>query len=156
VHQITTKYSGFYAASKLGQTQKEHNLLHEGIEFELGYHYIYVVNVFLFVCFFVSLQPIISVMALLGYFLMYWSQKYCMFNRYRRPVPGTDFVNNAVYRMAMLGPLIYSMGSLTWSNLSPNGIPQEALLPNLIAIGISLLLLIVPLHTIIIGACFSD
>lgn len=54
---------------------------------------------------------------------MYWIQKYCLFNRYRRPVPGTDFVNSAVYRMIMLGPLTYSLGSLTWSNLSPEGIP---------------------------------
>jgi len=107
----------------LSQTQKEHNCIHEGIEFELGYHYIYIANVFLFVCFFVSLQPVVVIFALLGYFLMYWIQKYCLFNRYRRPVPGTDFVNSAVYRMIMLGPLTYSLGSLTWSNLSPEGIP---------------------------------
>lgn len=77
----------------------------------------------MFVCFFVSLQPIVSIIALLGYFLMYWVEKYCLFNRERRPVPGTDFVNKTVYQLVFLGPLMYSLGSLTWSNFDPNGIP---------------------------------
>lgn len=111
---------------------------------------------FIFICFFVSLQPILSLFGIVGYFLMYWVQKYCMFNRYRRPVPGTDFVNNAVYRIILIGPFIYSLGSLTWSNFSPGGFPPQALLPNLVAVGISLLLYVIPYNTIILGSCFSD
>lgn len=110
----------------------------------------------MFVCFYVSLQPIVSLFALLGFFLMYWVQKYCLFNRYRRPVPGTDFVNNAVWRLLSLGAVVYSFGSMTWSNLAPNGIPREAILPNLVALGIALFLFILPMNTIIIGTCFSD
>jgi hypothetical protein len=81
------------------------------------------VSVFMFACFFVSLQPIISVIAMFGYLLMYWIEKYSLFNRYRRPVPGTDFVNNAVYKMISFAPAVYSFGSLTWANFSPTGIP---------------------------------
>ena len=110
----------------------------------------------MFVCYFVSLQPIISVIALLGFLMMYWVQKYCMFYRYRRPVPGTDFVNRAVYQIIFLGPLIYSLGSLTWSNFDPEGIPKEALLPNLIAVLFSALLVLVPMNTIVAGCCFKD
>lgn len=110
----------------------------------------------MFTCFFVSLQPIVSVFALLGYFFMYWVQKYCVFNRYRRPVPGTDFVNNAVWRIIFLGPLIYSLGSMTWSNLAPNGIPPEAILPNLVAVGMSIIVFLIPMNTIIYGSCFSS
>lgn len=110
----------------------------------------------MFVCFFVSLQPIVSVFALIGYFLMYWVQKYCVFNRYRRPVPGTDFVNNAVWRLIFMGSIIYSLGSMTWSNLAPGGIPPEAIIPNLVALGISIILFILPMNTIIMGSCFSD
>ena len=87
---------------------------------------------------------------------MYWAQKYCIFNRYRRPAPSTSFVNDAVHKIIMLGPLAYSLGSLTWSNLSPGGIPEEALLPNLIAISISVVMLLVPIDTIILQACFSE
>lgn len=89
----------------------------------MGYQSIYAVNVFMFSCFFVSLQPIITAVALVGYFLMYWVEKYSLFNVYKRPIPGTDFVNNAIFRITCLGPLVFSFGSLTWSNLSPNGIP---------------------------------
>jgi hypothetical protein len=93
------------------------------MEFEVGYEYIYLVNLFLFVCFFVSLQPILPLFALFGYLIMYWTQKHSLFNRMRRPVPGTDLVNTAMYQLLFLGPMVYSFGSLTWSNFFPGGIP---------------------------------
>lgn len=110
----------------------------------------------MFVCFYVSLQPIISVIAMLGYLMMYWVEKYSLFNRYRRPVPGMDFVNNAVYRMISFGPIVYTFGSLTWANFSPNGIPPEAIIPNLIALGVSVILFCLPFNSIIIAACLGD
>ena len=113
-----------YLDSKLTCNQKEYNALYEGEEFEVGFSYIYIVNVFMFACFFVSLQPIVPVICLVGFLLMYWVQKYCMFSRYKRPVPGTDMVNKAVYQLIFAGPLISSLGSLTWSNFDPNGIPK--------------------------------
>ena len=126
------------------------------MEFEVGYQSIYPVSTFMFVCFYVSLQPVISVVAMLGCFLMYWVEKYSMFNRYRRPVPGMDFVNNAVFKMICFGPIVYSFGSLTWSNFSPNGIPPEAIVPNLIALAIGVLLFAVPFNSIIIGLCLKE
>ena len=117
----------------------------------MGYQYIYVVNLFMFVCFYVSLQPIAPFFALIGYLLMYWVQKYCLFNRYKRPIPGTDFIHKAVYEIVYFSPLVYTLGSLTWSNFSPTGIPQEALYPNIASIVISVLILIVPFPSIIIS-----
>jgi hypothetical protein len=110
----------------------------------------------MFVCFFVSLQPIVSVFALLGYLIMYWSEKYCLFNRYKRPVPGSDFVNKSVYQLIFLGPLIYSFGSLTWANFDPNGIPPEAIVPNLLAVLFSVLVIILPMNTFIEGFCTNE
>jgi hypothetical protein len=121
----------------------------------VGYEYIYLVNVFMFVCFFVSLQPIVSAFALVGYLLMYWVEKYCMFYRYKRPAPGTDFVNKVIYQFIFLGPLIYSLGSLTWSNFDPAGIPKEALLPNIIAAVFAGLLLVLPITPIILSCCID-
>lgn len=91
---------------------------------------------------------------------MYWVQKYCFFYRYRRPTPGTDFVNNAVYQLIFLGPLLFSFGNITWSNLdvlsgNPDDNPYKPLVPNLVAISLSALLLFVPVNTIIIGCCFE-
>lgn len=79
-----------------------------------------------------------------------------MFYRYKRPVPGTDFVNSAVYHLIFLGPLIYSLGSLTWSNFDPNGIPPEAIVPNLLAVLFSVLLIIVPINPIILSCCIDE
>ncbi len=110
----------------------------------------------MFVCFFVSLQPFISVAAMIGYFMMYWAQKYCMFYRYRRPVPGTDFVNQAVYQRIHLGPLVYSLGALTWSNFLPDGIPKEALVPNLVSVGLAAIIIFVPIKNILITCFFAD
>jgi hypothetical protein len=51
---------------------------------------------------------------------------------------------------------MYSLGSLTWSNLTPGGIPAAALVPNLIALGLSVIIYCIPYNTIIMGSCFSD
>lgn len=107
----------------------------------------------MFVCFFVSLQPIVSIIALIGYVAMYWIQKYCLFYRYKRPVPGSDFINRSIYKIIFFGPLIYSLGSLTWANIDPNGIPPEALVPNLISVGLSVILILIPMNALEI-TCF--
>jgi hypothetical protein len=109
----------------------------------------------MFVCFFVSLQPIAPIFALFGYFLMYWAQKYSLFHRYKRPIPGTDFIHKAVYQIIYLGPLMYTLGALTWSNLDPKGTPVNALIPNLVSLAFSLLILLVPFPTIITD-CIKD
>jgi len=110
----------------------------------------------MFVCYFVSLQPICSIIALAGYVSMYWVQKYCIFNRYKRPVPSSDFVNQAIYQIIDFGPLLYSIGSLTWSNFLPGGIPERAILPNLIALGISVIIVVLPIKLILVGCFFKD
>jgi hypothetical protein len=142
-------------AKKLYMNQMELNNLKVNMEFEIGYEYIYVVNLYLFVCYFVSLQPIICVFALLGYFIMFWGQKWSLFNRMRRPVPGNDLINTAMNQIIFLGPLVYSLGSLTWSNFLQGGIPAKAIVPNLIAVGISAFMLIFPM-TLVIESCISD
>ena len=73
----------------------------------------------------------------------------------RRPVPGTDLVNTAMYQLLFLGPMVYSFGSLTWSNFFPEGIPKSALVPNLIALGISIFLSIFPIN-MMFESCMKD
>lgn len=55
---------------------------------------------------------------------MYWTQKYTLLNKMRRPAPGTDLVNVAMFQLILFGSFIYCLGSLTWSNFMPNGIPK--------------------------------
>ncbi len=72
----------------------------------------------------------------------------------RRPVPGNDLINQAMSQLIFLGPLVYSLGSLTWSNFFPGGIPASALLPNLIALAISVITIIFPIS--LIFSCFVE
>ena len=109
----------------------------------------------MFTCFFVSLQPIISLFAIVGMGMMYWAQKYSLFNRTRRPVPGTDLINIAMSQIILLGGILYSLGSLTWSNFFPEGIPKEALVPNLAALGISIAMALIP-YRAVLASCFED
>lgn len=113
------------------------------------------VSLFLFTCFFVSLQPIISFFAVMGLGMMYWTQKNSLFNRMRRPIPGTDIVNLSMFQLIICGGVLYCLGSLTWSNFLPEGIPKDALIPNLIALGVSILMVIMPYNQIL-RLCTGD
>lgn len=73
----------------------------------------------------------------------------------KRPVPGTDLVNVTMFQIILFGGIAYSLGSLTWSNFMPGGIPREALLPNLIACGVSVVMILMPYNAILAG-CLSD
>ena len=86
---------------------------------------------------------------------MFWAQKWALFNRMRRPVPGNDLINTAMGQIIFLGPIVYSLGSLTWSNFFPDGTPKYAIVPNLISLGISVLMFIFPL-SIIFSCCTED
>lgn len=86
---------------------------------------------------------------------MFWSQKWALFNRMRRPIPGNDMINSALGQIIFMGPIVYSLGSLTWSNFFPEGTPKYAIVPNLIALGVSIFMFIFPLNYIF-STCFKD
>jgi hypothetical protein len=44
---------------------------------------------------------------------------------------------------------MYTLGSLTWANFIPTGIPQSAIIPNAISAGFSLLILIIPIYPLV-------
>ena len=141
--------------ARLTMNQNQLNDIYEYIIFEPGFEYIYVVNLFLFTCYFVSLQPIISLFAIIGLFIMYWAQKYAIFNRMQRPVPGTDLINTAMFQIILAGGIFYSLGSLTWSNFLPGGGPTSAIAPNIAALVISIVMFFLPYRAIFIK-CFED
>lgn len=102
-----------------------------------------------------SLQPIIILFSLFGYLLNYWAQKYTLFNRMKRPVPGTDLINVAMWQLILLGGVMYALGSLCWTNFFPGAIPSDALIPNIIAVVIGVILFLFP-FTAINRCMFSD
>lgn len=54
---------------------------------------------------------------------MYVINKYILFTKSKRPSPGNDLINRAMYRALETGPFIFSLGNLVWSNLVINGGP---------------------------------
>jgi hypothetical protein len=81
--------------------------------------------------------------------MFYWAQKYQLYYRIKRPVPGTNFINKAMNEIILFAPLIFSLGNLTWSNLISEGFSKESLVPNLISIGLSIVILLFPTNYII-------
>jgi hypothetical protein len=80
----------------------------------------------------------------MGLFLMYWAQKYSLFSRCRRPVPGTNILHAFLTQLIYFGGITYSLGSLMWSNFLPEGIPKNALIPNLLALGAGVIIMLMP------------
>ena len=53
--------------------------INQRVKFQIGFDYVYMVNLFFFICFFSSLQSIIAIFAIIGMSLMYWTQKMNIF-----------------------------------------------------------------------------
>lgn len=119
------------------------------MQFEIGLEYIYLIHNFIFVCFFVSLQPILPLFALIATALMYWLEKYSLLSRCQRPVPGPDSITSAFYQLLFFGPVAFALGNLTWSWFLPDQSFRNALLPNLIAFGLSLVMFMFPYDLVI-------
>ena len=81
--------------------------------------------------------------------MMYWVQKYNIFNRMKRPVPGNNLINNTMFQIIISGGIMFSLGSLTWSNFMDNGIPKAALIPNLFTLFASIIMFLLPYRAIV-------
>ena len=49
----------------------------------------------MFVCFFVSMQPIGPFLSLIGVLILYWTEKWTLLSRTQRPPAGSQFMNLA-------------------------------------------------------------
>ena len=59
-------------AQKLKTNQGDLNDDYEGTKFDLASGYVYLLKLYIFTSFYISLQPIIPVIGLVGLLLMYW------------------------------------------------------------------------------------
>ena len=119
------------------------------MQFEIGLEYIYLIHNFIFVCFFVSLQPIIPLFSLIALLMMYWIEKYSLYARCQRPVPGPDTITSKLYQLIFFGAVAFALGNLTWSWFLPDKGFRNALTPNLITLGISLIIFIFPYEKLV-------
>ncbi len=74
----------------------------------------------------------------------------------KRPVPGTDLVNNAMGQMVALGPIFFALGSLSWSHFLEGYKVEEGIIlyyvPNIISGGLAAFFFIFP-FSIIFDKC---
>ena len=97
---------------------------------------------FLFSCFYASLQPIIVIISAVGLFLMGYAQKFSLYKLSKRPIPGNNEINTGMYYFILAGPLCYSLGSYCLVNIFSNFRP--GIIPNTLAIIISVLIFFIP------------
>lgn len=73
---------------------------------------------------------------------MYWAQRFSLYNRCKRPTPGNNVVNTAMFQLIYAGPLFYTLGSLCWSNFLGNLTSGQT--PNIASLILSGIILIIP------------
>ena len=74
--------------------------------------------------------------------LMFFAQKYCLYNRCKRPIPGNHTINTTMYQLIYLGPIVYTLGSFCWSNFLDRSTSGQ--LPNIVAAIISGVIFLLP------------
>ncbi len=74
-------------------------------------------KVLLFFYLLVFLQPLIVPYAILQLFLYYWIQKIVLYKICKRPTPGNNVINTAMYQRIFLRPLMYTIGNMLWCNI---------------------------------------
>ena len=80
---------------------------------------------------------------------MYWIEKYSLFSRSQRPVPGPDVITSKLYQLVFFGAVAFALGNLTWAWFLPDPSFRNALVPNLISLGLSLIILIFPYEKVL-------
>ncbi len=78
--------------------------------------------------------------------MMFWAQKYSLFNRCQRPFTGRKLLNSTMYQIIYFGPAFYTIGSFCWSHFFTQNFIGIA--PNLVAAILSAIILILPYNKV--------
>lgn len=123
-------------------TQRELNKINEYPEFKIGAEYVEIVTMFLFACFYASLQPLVVPIIAGGLFLIYYAQKVSLLWFSKRPTPGSSEINTVMHYFIFAGPILFSIGSLCWTNILSSS--SHGLIPNVLALLISVIIFFFP------------
>lgn len=74
----------------------------------------YFIDIFFFTCFYAPMVAGIIPLSLLGFFLMFWAEKYVLLNRSRRPLISCRTLTERAKSLILLGPMIIGFGGLIW------------------------------------------
>lgn len=104
----------------------------------------YLLKTSIYTCFYISLQPVIALLSALGITCMYFVHRYILYYRASRPRVGSNIVNKELNNILRLSLIAYATGSIIWTQIITIGALDETLLPNLIALGLGVLVLVYP------------
>lgn len=129
-------------SARIKITQEKLNNICERTPFELGDRYAEIVSMYIFACFYASLQPLVVPLTIICFILMYFAEKVVLFKYSKRPVPGYNDTHEVMYWFIYLGPLAYALGSFMWIDAYPGD--YVAIIPNSIALIIGILIFVFP------------
>jgi len=111
---------------------------------------------FYFTCFYITMHPSIVIFTTIGFFCMYWAEKYSLLSRSKRPTPSSSLLEDAMGQLISFGPCVISMGILTWYNLLPpndSDFGNISYISHLVSAGLSLLFFIFPFNSVLDAMC---
>lgn len=129
--------------NKVKTLQLSFNVAYEDINFYIGLEYSSVIFIFLYTCFFSSMQPVIILFGVLGLGCSYWAYKVMLFYYCKRPRPCHSELNQIMYQLIFAGPLFYSVGSFLFTDYLSEK-PGANRAASIISIILSITILIVP------------
>jgi hypothetical protein len=113
-------------------------------------------NMFYFTCFYVTMQPYVVVPALIGFFLMFWADKYKLLYNSTRPVPSSELLADAMGQLVFFSPFVLAIGNLTWYNFINHqtiDFTNMVHISRIAALGVSLLFFLLPVDSIVEAVC---
>jgi hypothetical protein len=102
------------------------------------------------------MHPSIVFFTVIGFFCMYWAEKYSLLYRSNRPTPSSSLLGEVMHALISFGPCVISLGSLTWYNLLPsNGsdLGNLSYLSRLVSVILSILFFFFPFNSILDAIC---
>ena len=102
------------------------------------------------------MQPYVVVPALLGFFLMFWANKYTLLYNSTRPVPSSELLADAMGQLIFLSPFVLAIGNLTWYHLvikETIDFSKLIYISRITALGVSVLFFLLPIDSIVGAVC---
>jgi hypothetical protein len=92
--------------------------------------------------------PAVAISTLLGYFFMYWVEKYVLLHRSKRPAPNMKVLTSTVQTAMLLGPSIMGFGGFIWVCVYTVDFSSLKFLAYMVEIGLGVLYFLTPYRAI--------
>lgn len=90
----------------------------------------------------------VVVSTLLGYFFMFWVEKYVLLHRSKRPATNMKVLTSTVQTAMLLGPLIMAIGGLIWVCVYLMDFTSLKFIAYMVEMGVAVLYFLTPYLTI--------